>query len=200
MDRHTAVSCAICCGLPILIFFTIMIVLSSQAHMPTFTIQDLYIPALNTRFPELINSTLITFIFFDLQLELNNVVPDGGVRYETVDLLFYYGPDQTSLIPIANYTVPGFYQDDDTAHRRDVVETRGLPWLDAFQAVSGGSTVVIRVEMAAKMKLERSYWYDEEKEVMLGGNVEVDGSGEMVGKKGIKLKPKASNLINVYSV
>ncbi|KAG8369837.1 hypothetical protein BUALT_Bualt14G0055200 [Buddleja alternifolia] len=190
-----AVVCATLCGLPFLIWLIVEIVLISQAHMPIFTIQDFYVPALNTKLPEFNSTTTVaTFIFFDL--ELKNVMSEVGVRYENVDLVFYYGTSttpETSLFSIANYTIPGFYQGDDkAAHRREVVETRGVPWLDAFGAVSNGSTVVFSVELAAKVKLKRFFWYDNEREVMLGGNVEVDGNGEKVYKKGIKLKSTAS--------
>ncbi|PIN12649.1 hypothetical protein CDL12_14736 [Handroanthus impetiginosus] len=159
--------------------------------MPRVHIQDFYVPALNTNLPNF-NSTTTTanFIFFDL--ELKNEMKEVGVRYKNIDLTFYYSTPKPSLISIANYTIPGFYQGHDKAARRcNVVETRGMPWLDAFAAVSNGSTVVFRVELSAAVKLKRFFGsYSKTKHLLLGANVEVNGYGEKVHKKSIKLKQR----------
>ncbi|PIN11089.1 hypothetical protein CDL12_16320 [Handroanthus impetiginosus] len=159
--------------------------------MPTVHIQDFYIPALNTKLPNF-NSTTATanFIFFDL--ELKNEMKQVGVRYKNVDLTFYYSTPKPSLLSVANYTIPGFYQGrDKAAHCCDVAETRGMPWLDASAAVSNGSTVVFRLELSAAVKLKRFFGsYSKTKQLLLGANVEVNGYGEKVQKKNIKLKQR----------
>ncbi|PIN12647.1 hypothetical protein CDL12_14734 [Handroanthus impetiginosus] len=183
------IACVVCFGL--LIWFIRMIFLFSESKMPIAHIQDFYIPALNTKLPNF-NSTTTTanFIFFDL--ELKNEMKEVGVRYHNVDLTFYYSTPKPSLLSIVHYTIPGFYQGHDkAAHRCDVVETRGMPWLDAFAAVSNGSTVVFTVELFTAVKLKRFFGsYSKTKQLLLGADVEVNGYGERVQKKSIKLKER----------
>ncbi|KAL2524546.1 protein NDR1 [Abeliophyllum distichum] len=75
-----------------------------------------------------------------------------------------------------------------TAHRRDVVLTHGVNWDDAFAAVLNGSKVVFRVDLAGKVKLKRFFSYSRTKALVVGADVEVDGSGNKVRRKAIKLK------------
>ncbi|KAL0380508.1 UNVERIFIED_CONTAM: hypothetical protein Sangu_0115100 [Sesamum angustifolium] len=120
--------------------FFICFCLSFQNHKPKCYITDLFVPALNT-YTNSSTTRANTFIFFDLKLE--NVMPFNGLRYDNVNLTFSYnsGGDRSTLfIPIAQHTVPGFYQGRrKTAHKRDVTNTRGVPWRDAFAAVSNGT-------------------------------------------------------------
>lgn len=89
---------------------------------------------------------------------------------------------------MANHTVRGFYQGlKKTAHKRAVVRTRDLPWGDAFAKVSSGSVVDIGVELATTVKLRRCGRYMEREAVALEADVRVDGSGEEVNGKTIRL-------------
>lgn len=74
------------------------------------------------------------------------------------------------------------------------MEAPGLPWEDAFRKVSGGSAVVLAVEFVFKSK----YWWCQqdpprnctwsEKVAVVAADVWVDGSGEKVEKKPIRLR------------
>lgn len=176
--------CMTCISLFLLIPPIIILSLSLITHHPKLYIQDFYIPSLN------INSTtqlskLNTFIF--IHLKLVNVMPFNGLRYGDLNLTFFYGLNGT--LTVANHTVAGFYQGlRKTAHKIAVVRTRGMPWEDAFEAVSGGSTVDFAVELATTVKLRRCGFYTKRKTVVVAADVRVDASGEDVHHKVIKLR------------
>ncbi|KAL8554762.1 hypothetical protein ACS0TY_002817 [Phlomoides rotata] len=67
--------------------------------------------------------------------------------------------------------------DDTTAHLRDLVETRGMPWFDVFAKVSGNSTMAFTVEFAAGVKVNRQVGRSRNKELLVRAVVEVDGFG-----------------------
>ncbi|KAG8369830.1 hypothetical protein BUALT_Bualt14G0054500 [Buddleja alternifolia] len=78
-------------------------------------------------------------------------MPFNGLRYDNVNLTFFYNYG-AHFLPIAHYTVHGFYQGmGKTAHKRDVTNTHGFPWVDASDAVSNGSMAVFRVELSTKI-------------------------------------------------
>ncbi|KAK4438625.1 hypothetical protein Salat_0197000 [Sesamum alatum] len=176
----------VCICILLLLILTAPIVIFSLTlvtHKPKFYIEDLYIPALNNSTQS--NATrLNTFIFFDLKLQ--NVMPFNGLRYGDVNLTFFYGSNRS--LPIAGYTVLGFYQGHKkTAHKRAVVRTRGLPWEDAFGKVSGGSTVAFGVDLATTVKLRRCGFYTKRKAVVAAADVHVGASGEELHNKIVKL-------------
>lgn len=153
--------------------------LSLRTSKPNCSIEQFYVPALNISG----NSTANHTIYFDLKLD--NGMKDKGVRYANISLSFFYN---TSL-PIANYTVPGFYQGHKKhTHRRDVVEATGLPWTAALDAVSNGSTVSFRVELATRVKFKIMFWYTKRHSLEVGGDVVVNDTGKKVNRKNIKLK------------
>ncbi|KAI5642380.1 hypothetical protein M9H77_00298 [Catharanthus roseus] len=158
--------------------------LSLRGSNPTCSIQDFYVPALDLS----ANSTNNHSLYFDLKLD--NGMKDKGVGYDDVNLTFYYGPN-TSL-PIGNYVVPKFYQGHGKkTHRRELVQTRGVPWEDAHVAASNKSTVVFRVGLVTRVRYKILFWYTKRHKLVEGANVEVNGSGKKVNKKGIKLKSAA---------
>ncbi|KAL8031459.1 hypothetical protein ABFX02_13G026400 [Erythranthe guttata] len=163
----------------------VILSLSFVTHKPRLYIQDMYVPALKTTTGSSNATRLNTFIFIDLKLQ--NVMPFNGLRYGDLKLTFFYASN-TSLPAVANYTAAGFYQGlKKTAHRRVVVRTSGLPWDDAFMKVSGGSVVDIRVELATTVKLRRCGRYLEREAMVVKANVRLDGSGEKVNKKTVRL-------------
>ncbi|KAK4425447.1 hypothetical protein Salat_1738700 [Sesamum alatum] len=180
---------AICIGKYICIIITlpltVMYMLTHHIHMPKCHLQHLYLPALDlsdtsnaTTAAAVINPTL----FFDLVLQ--NTMNDRSVRYSDINLTVYYGPNRN--FTIAHHRVPGFYQGKEkTAHRRDVVESHGMPWDDAMRTVSNGSTAVFRVDLVAKPTFRR--W------LKVGAKVEVDATGKKVKKEPIPLKSAAAH-------
>ncbi|KAK4425452.1 protein NDR1 [Sesamum alatum] len=171
--------------------FVICFCMSFQNHKPKCYITDLFVPALNT-YPNSSTTTTRanTFIFFDLKLE--NVMPFNGLRYDNVNLTFSYnygGYRSTLFLPIARHTVPGFYQGvRKTAHKRDVTTTRGVPWGDAFAAVSNGSTAVFRVDLATNVKSKQYFWYAKKQRLAVRGIVEVGSAGLKENKAAIRLR------------
>ncbi|KAG8386188.1 hypothetical protein BUALT_Bualt03G0123000 [Buddleja alternifolia] len=156
--------------------------LSLRTFKPTCSIQDFYVPALNITDMSTTNDT----IYFDLKLD--NGMKDKGVHYANINLTFFYN----TTLPIANFTVPKFYQGHKkNTHRRATVETSGLPWAAALDAVSNGSTVRFRVGLATRVKYKIMFWYTKRHSLVVGGDVVVNESGRKVNKKGIKLKSAA---------
>lgn len=177
--------CAVCFGLPLVLTF-------KSNYTPSCSINDLYIPTLDTRLP--IFSA--TFIFFDLHLD-NNIGSDG-VHYEFINLTlaFYYAWNM-----IANYTVPRFSQGDDkTAHLRDLVVTAGYLGPMRFLAA-------FTVEFSATVKVDRDVGHSRDKQLLLRADMEVNDLGKKVQNKDIELLPfvtlislQSDELINVHSV
>ncbi|KAL0388361.1 UNVERIFIED_CONTAM: hypothetical protein Sradi_2717900 [Sesamum radiatum] len=169
--------------------FFICFCLSFQNHKPKCYITDLFVPALNT-YTNSSTTRANTFIFFDLKLE--NVMPFNGLRYDNVNLTFSYnsGGDRSTLfIPIARHTVPGFYQGRrKTAHKRDVTDTRGVPWRDAFAAVSNGTAAVFQVELATNVKSKQYFWYAEKQRLTVRGIVDVGSAGLKENNVAIRLR------------
>ncbi|KAL2457918.1 Protein NDR1 [Forsythia ovata] len=100
---------------------------------------------------------------------------ENGVLYDTINLTFSYGLNPS--LPIGKYTLPGAYQGHKkTAHRRDIVPTHRVNWDDAFAAILNGSKVVFRVDLAGKVKFKRFFSYSRTKALVVGADVEFDGS------------------------
>ncbi|KAK4439841.1 protein NDR1 [Sesamum alatum] len=157
--------------------------LSLRTSKPTCSIQDFYVPALNRSD----NSTANHTIRFDLKLD--NGMKDKGVHYANISLTFFYN---STGLPIANFTVPEFYQGHNkNTRRRALVDASGLPWAEARDAVANGSTVSFRVRLATRVKFKIMVWYTKRHSLVVGGDVVVNDSGQKVNRKGIKLKSGA---------
>ncbi|CAA2994128.1 NDR1-like [Olea europaea subsp. europaea] len=175
----------LCCLIVVFIItlLIILIVVNTNTVRPSCSIKNFYVPALN-RLDNSNASTINNFIFFDL--ELKNRLDQISVRYDTINLTFFYGPKPS--LPIGYYTVRGFYQGKKKgAQRRDVVETHGVPWFDAVNAVSNGSTVVFRLELATKVKFKEWFFMSKKRNLAVSATVEINNSGKKVQKKAIKL-------------
>lgn len=172
--------CCICTCLIILVLPITLISLSLKTHSPRVSVEDLYLPALNVAVPS--NATrLNTFLFIDLRLE--NAMPLNGLRYEAVNLTLSYAG-----AAVAEGAVAGFYQGmKKTARKAAVLRTRGVPWEEAFDRVARGLTVDIAVEVAMAVKLRRCGVYMKRKVVVVGGVVSLDGSGEEVDERVVRL-------------
>ncbi|KAG8386901.1 hypothetical protein BUALT_Bualt03G0197000 [Buddleja alternifolia] len=178
--------CGCLCCIPTLAI-TLWIGLSFNLKGPRCYIQEFYVPTLDLS-QNHSNSTNSTnpSLFFDIALK--NILDDHSIRYGDVNLTFSYRRNA-----VANYTVPSFYQGKGkTAHRREVVEARGVPWEDARRVVSNGSKVVFRVDLAARPRFRFWFWYSKKKGVRIGADVEVDGSGMKVYKDKIRLNDAVS--------
>ncbi|KAL0306419.1 UNVERIFIED_CONTAM: hypothetical protein Sradi_6059200 [Sesamum radiatum] len=127
---------------------------AKPTHLQTHLLHPrLLIPALNRSD----NSTATRnnhTIRFDLKLD--NGMKDKGVHYANISLTFFYN----STLPIANFTVPEFYQGHNkNTHRRALVDASGLPWTEARDAVANGSTLSFKVRLATRVKYKIMVWY-----------------------------------------
>ncbi|KAL7086858.1 hypothetical protein ACP275_13G028300 [Erythranthe tilingii] len=186
-----------------IISIPITLTLTTNVHRgPRFYVKEFYVPALdlsqlpttsnnnNNNKNNSINNSIITnpCLFFDLAFF--NIEDEHSVRYGDVNLTFSYGSRNNT---VANYVVGSFDQGWlEVDYRREVVESHGVPWEDAVKAVSNGSTVVFRVDLAARPKFWEGWWYSKKKGVRIGADVEVDGTGLKVKKKDIRLNSAAS--------
>ncbi|XP_047949697.1 uncharacterized protein LOC125195607 [Salvia hispanica] len=189
MGSNTICTCCILFSLLFASPFVILITLSYVGVKPRFYIQELYIPSLNTSNSHTLNlSNPNTSIIIDLKFKRE--IAYVGLRYENINITLFYGPNRTSL---GSALIAGFKQGKKkNARRRAVVDARGLPWEEAFARVSGGSTVVVAVEVATGYMLRRcnedDCYYTEAKEVLVAADLVVDGSGLEVSKKPTRLK------------
>ncbi|KAL9145208.1 hypothetical protein ABFS82_13G025900 [Erythranthe guttata] len=173
--------------LAILVFISLTVDLRG----PRCYIEEFYVPALDLsqKNPTSNNNSIIInpCLFFDLAF--HNVLTYRSVYYEDrVNVTFSYGRSA-----VASYAVPTFFQGKGkTAHRREVVESRGVPWETAVEEVLNGSTAVFRVDLAARPRFMFWFWYSKKKNVRIGADVEVDGSGMKVKKEYIRLDSGAS--------
>ncbi|PIN02500.1 hypothetical protein CDL12_24984 [Handroanthus impetiginosus] len=192
MPESGAATCCKCCTSFIITsgVTALFMWLSLRTEKPTCSIQDFYVPALNRTANSNANRNNHT-IYFDLKLD--NKMKDKGVNYANINLTFFYSQNDSRL-PVANYTVPGFYQGHGKkARRRELVVASGLPWAAALDALSNGSAVNFGVDLATRVKFKILFWYTKRHSLIVAADVEVNKSGRKVNKKGIKLKSKGKN-------
>ncbi|EYU24922.1 hypothetical protein MIMGU_mgv1a026319mg, partial [Erythranthe guttata] len=167
----------------------VFFLLSFQNHKPSCRIVDFYAPALDTFAIDNNNNyyhnhynITNTSIFFDLKLE--NTMPFNGLLYGNLNLTFSYGGPPGKKI--GSLGLPGFYQGmRKTTHRRDVANTSGVPWVDAFASVSkngsSAAVVVFRVDLETEVRSKCYFWYRKKQRVVVGGDVRVGNTGVQVG-------------------
>ncbi|CAA3001199.1 NDR1-like [Olea europaea subsp. europaea] len=181
------------CCLIIVFIITLLIILitvKTIKESPSCSVKNFYVPALN-RLDNANTSSSNNFIFFDLQLK--NGLDEISVRYDPINLAFFYGPN-TSL-SIGNYTLGGFHQGKKKgAQRRDVVETHGVPWDDAVKAVSNGSTVIFRLDLTAKIRFKEWFFMSKKRNLAVWANMEINNSGKKVQKEAIELTSGSSRI------
>ncbi|KAL9145239.1 hypothetical protein ABFS82_13G028400 [Erythranthe guttata] len=200
-DGGSNIWCAAVCELTVrwLLLIPVLFIcfcLSFQNHKPLCHVVDFYAPALDTYSINNNNYNINnTFVFFDLKLE--NVMPFNGLLYGDLNLTFSYGDPPGRKI--GSLGLPGFYQRmRKTAHRRDVANTRGVPWADAFASVSkngsSSSVVVFRVDLETEVRSKCYFWYMKKQRVMVGGDVRVGNTGVQVGDVAVLLKSAAARV------
>ncbi|XP_059662524.1 protein NDR1-like [Cornus florida] len=188
-DSRNAGCCRCCCSFVLTSGLTALFMwLSLRTTHPTCSIQDFYLPALQNTTPNYnsTNSTNTT-IYFDLKLDNKN--KDKGIHYDALNLTIYYGENQSH--PVANKTIPGFYQGHKKkAHRKESVNTYGVPWA----AISSNGTAFFRVDLSTKVRFKIMFWNTKRDKIIVWAPVEVNATGHKVYKKGIKLKSGAPDL------
>ncbi|KAL8135965.1 hypothetical protein AgCh_010545 [Apium graveolens] len=133
------------------------------------SITDLFAPVITYNSAR--NFITIPTIFF--ALSLYDDTNDMDVYYDDLTLKFYYlGSNNTSYIPIAEYTWPGFYQKGD--HRGSVVQyydhvkTRGI-YLE--EVAKEASKIILRVNLETAVRFQYSWFKGEKHKLLVGSDV-----------------------------
>ncbi|XP_019196897.1 PREDICTED: protein NDR1-like [Ipomoea nil] len=172
-DGSPACECCKCCTKFILTLglLALFIWLSLRTTKPSYSIKHFSLPALNKTTNSTSTRSNHTLLF---TLHFNNKMKDKGVKYSDLHLSFFYGPNTS--FPIANATVPGFYQGHGKkADKSGAVETRGVPW----EAALNQSNPVFRVDLVARVRYKILFWFTKGHDfVVRNTTVEVNDSGK----------------------
>ncbi|WOH06413.1 hypothetical protein DCAR_0625840 [Daucus carota subsp. sativus] len=186
-----------CCSLTLILFIPIFITLNLAAangSQVRASIEALFVPAIMSNvggYNSLINSTSIFFIFL-----LRDTTYQMGVYYDNITLTFsYVNPNTSVVVPVANYTTPGFYQKGNDhgsrIDRSDYVETHGVSWKEASENVS---QVVLRVDLATAVRFKYASWKSKRHHLLLHGDVKISTrSANKVGDKGTRLRSSSGH-------
>ncbi|XP_017233772.1 protein NDR1 [Daucus carota subsp. sativus] len=142
-----------------------------------FSIQEFHIAGVESSDGSNLNQSIIYF-----KLNLENDYEELGIYYDNLNLTFSY-TTQGDIVPLANYTIPGFRQGRDAETDREgyVVTTRGIT-LQEISNVSVSSNVDFRVDLATAVRFRHYIAGIKSKrlQTMAWCNVEVD---RITGKK-----------------
>ncbi|KAL1813530.1 hypothetical protein ACET3Z_023595 [Daucus carota] len=153
------------------------------------SIEDFYIANLQSSGPSSnLNQSIIYF-----KLHLGNNEDSMGVYYESLNLTFSYHASAGNIVPVGNYTIPGFHQGikKKTDRNAFVVTTPGNSWQQISKSESSASHVIFRVDLGSGVKFRELFSKAKSKtrKIMAWADVEVDlVSGKKTSEKAIKLK------------
>nr|XP_017256715.1 PREDICTED: protein NDR1-like [Daucus carota subsp. sativus] len=153
------------------------------------SIEDFYIANLQSSDLSNLNQSIIYF-----KLHLGNNEDSMGVYYESLNLTFSYHASAGNIVPVGNYTIPGFHQgiNKETDRNAYVVTTPGNSWQQISKSESSASHVIIfRVDLGSAVKFRELFSKAKSKtrKIMAWADVEVDPvSGKKTSEKAIKLK------------
>ncbi|XP_043689436.1 protein NDR1-like [Telopea speciosissima] len=181
-----SMSCCKCClsfifsvGLTALFLW-----LSLRPSPPTFSIQNFYVPALNTTTTGGGTTVAIDFI-------IDNSNKFKGIYYDDLNITLYYAPNLNSF-PVGNGSITGFYQGHKKkANKKTTLQEVKIPWAAAVKTVSSNGTVSFRVDLATKVRYKIVSRKTRRHKIKVQGDVSVDKQGKKTHKKSIKLKSAA---------
>ncbi|KAL1830066.1 hypothetical protein ACET3Z_008478 [Daucus carota] len=153
-----------------------------------FSIEDYYIAAVKSSDGSNLNQSIIYF-----KLNLNNDDEATGVYYDNFNLTFSYYTTEGDIVPVANYTIPGFRQgrEAETDRKGYVVTPRGITWQEISNVSVSSDVVVFRVDLASAVRFRHYITGIKSKRLrtMAWCNVEVDRiTGKKKSNKAIRLK------------
>lgn len=130
------------------------------------------------------NSThLNNTIYYNLKLKNRNT--DKGVYYDTINLNFYYKPNEYTSLAIGNSTFTPFYQGKyKSTHRVGNIEPRGVRWGNAT-----ASTVMFRVELVTAVRYKQPLWKSKRHHLVVGADLSVNDEGSL--GNGVRLRSNA---------
>lgn len=160
------------------------------------SIEDFYIAGLQSANISDFNQSIIYF-----KLYLGNDEDNMAVYYENLNLTFSYHAS-AGIVPVGNYTIPGFHQGIKKSTDRSgyVVTTPGYSWQEISKNVSSSPAgVVFRVDLGSAVKFREffSKARSKKRKIMAWADVEVDrNSGKKTSKKDIQLKHMIKHHVN----
>lgn len=184
----------------VLIFFPPLMWLGSYLQDESqvqCSLHDLYLTALqNNIATNATNATTATqsVIYFDLILQ--NKAAQMGVYYKNITLTFSY-VNNTTIVLLGNYTIPGFHQGigKDTRRKDFFLVPGGAPWGE------GATTAVVRVDLTTAVRLKLKLMMSRRYKLLAQANVTVNGTtGKKVGDKSIVLKHTYNHHISGWAV
>ena len=182
MGFHTNCWCIIIPILTIIMTVIVICVFYTTPSDPIFTFKDIYVSALNLSDISSTTTTTNQTIFFDMKLHNKNKAM--GAYYNLVHITFSYIPNIKLTFPVAEFTVPKFYQGNRRSkHVRETMTTRGIA---PFNRTVKSS--VFKVEVLTKVGHPA---YRKKGTVKVVANVWVGQTGEQYPKK-----RKALNFLN----
>lgn len=114
------------------------------------------------------NSTSTIFFFLLLHDDTSGVM---GIHYDDITLKFSY-MGTNGIIPIANSTLSGFYQEGDihntTVQRYGFAKTRVISWEEASKNVS---EIVLLLNLATRIRFDYTGWKSKNHALLLQGDV-----------------------------
>ncbi|XP_042518345.1 protein NDR1-like [Macadamia integrifolia] len=158
--------------------------LSLRPTPPTFSIQTLSVPALNTS----AKSTTTANVSIDFRIQNSNKFK--GIYYDTLNNTLYYSPNLT--FPIGNTSILGFYQGHKKKTTKEAtLQKLKIPWGSAVKTVSSNGTVGFRVDLATTVRYKVVGRKTGRHQIRVHGDVIIDKQGKQTNKKSIKLKSAA---------
>ncbi|XP_043720728.1 protein NDR1-like [Telopea speciosissima] len=160
--------------------------LSLCPSLPTFSIQNFYVPALNTTTTTTGGGTTVAIDFI-----IDNSNKFKGIYYDDLNIALYYAPNLNSF-PVGNDSMPGFYQGHKKkATKKTTLQEAKIPRAAAVKTVSSNGTVSFRVDLGTKVRYKIVGRKTRRHKIKVQGDVSVDKQGKKTHKKSIKLKSAA---------
>ena len=151
-----------------------------------FSLEDYYIAGVESYDGSNLNQSIIYF-----KLNLANDCEVAGIYYDNLNLTFSYYTGEGIIVPVGNYTIPGFRQGvkAETDRKDFVVTAQG--WQEISNMSVSSDVVVFRVDLATAVRFRHYITGIKSKRLrtMAWCKVEVDRiTGKKKSNKAVQLK------------
>ncbi|XP_048497771.1 uncharacterized protein LOC125496314 [Beta vulgaris subsp. vulgaris] len=163
-------------------------------HAPEYTIQEFTVSALKETRSTNSSHRYNNNIHFNLRLI--NWDDRRRIFYDTLNLSFYYKPNNLASFSIGNSSFPPFHErhfSSNRIHRIGNVEARGVDWENVTAAAA---PVIFRVELATTVRFENDIFSKTKRyHIMVGADLRVNAQGNLIKRKfrsGVRLTSGAT--------
>ncbi|KAK2977263.1 hypothetical protein RJ640_005525 [Escallonia rubra] len=157
---------------------SVVIWLSLIPKCPTFTVTDLYVPALGSHSSTLEHDEVIRNTSVIINLEISNPNKRMGIYYDDIYVTLYYD----DLVE-GNGSIPGFSQGRERITSRKVLVNADH---QQFWRETTVENTDIRVALDSAVRYRRFRWKTEHYQMAFEGNLRIDPHGNLT-EKNIKL-------------